>query len=84
MKTKKMAIRLALRHEGHFWNAYMAQRDTMDNAKLIGSVVIGAVNRDPVLRQDFMDLMKRVMAQAIVEVTGQEPDTWETERPGHS
>jgi hypothetical protein len=78
MKTKKMKIRLALRQEGHFYNAYLAMADTMDNAKLIGSVAFGAVQKDRQLRDDFQALMQRVMEQAIVDVTGQEPTEWIT------
>jgi len=74
----KMRIRLALREEGNFWNAYMALTDTMDGAKLIGSIVIGAVNKDLEIKNDFMDLMKRVLALAIKETTGETPDTWHT------
>ncbi len=46
MSTRKtMAVRLALRQEGAFWNAYLAQADTMVGAKLIGSIVLGAVKK---------------------------------------
>lgn len=80
MKTRKMPIRLALRHEGHFWNAYMAMTDSMENAKLIGSIAMGAVTKDVELRDRFKQLMMDVLQLAIVEVTGVEPDEW-TEQP---
>jgi len=76
--THKMKVRLALREEGNFWNAYMAQMGTMDNAKLIGSIVLGAAMKDPKIKQDFMNLMMRVMGLAIKEVSGSEPEKWET------
>ena len=90
MKTKRMKIRLALRQEGHFYNAYLAQYDTMKGAKLIGSVIIGAVQKDQTIRDDFQALMQRVMEIAIVDVTGKPPEEWKTEpapeseRSGHS
>ena len=86
----KMKIRLALREEGNSWNAYMALADTMDGAKPIGSIAIGAIRKDPEIKNDFMELMKRVLALAIKETTGEAPDTWytnlapESERGGNA
>jgi hypothetical protein len=74
----KMKIRLALREEGNSWNAYMALTDTMEGAKLIGSIAAGAIHKDPEIKNDFMDLMKRVLALAIKETTGEAPDFWRT------
>jgi len=90
MKTKKMKVRLALRHEGHFWNAYLARVDTMDGAKLIGSIAFGAAMKDPEIKTAFRELMQKVMEGAIIDVTGVVPDEWvigpaaEAERSGHS
>jgi len=85
-----MKIRLALRQEGDWWNAYLALADTMDGAKLIGTIKIGAVAQDPKIKKDFMKLMQRVLANAIRDTTGQKPKEWdigpapESERSGHS
>ena len=85
-----MKIRIAFREEGNFWNAYMAQPDTMENAKLIGSIAMGAVRKDKKIKEDFMRLMERVMALAIKETTGEKIKDWvvglapESERSGHS
>lgn len=85
-----MQIRLALREEGQFWNAYLARADTMDNAKLIGSIAIGAVKKDPAAKETFKSLMQGILADAIQEYTGEAPSEWETrtapeaERAGHS
>jgi len=85
-----MKIRLALREEGNFWNAYLALADTMEGAKLIGTIKIGAVAQDPKIKKDFMKLMQRVLANAIKDTTGMKPTDWETgpaperERSGHS
>lgn len=84
-----MNIRLALREEGSFWNAYMAQAGTMDGAKLIGSIAIGAVRKNPEIKATFMAVMQQVMADAIEDVTGNPPEKWdvqagpEAERAGH-
>jgi len=85
-----MKVRLALRHEGGFWNAYMAMPDTMENAKLIGSIAMGAVIQDEKTKKDFMKVMQRVLAMAIKDVTGVKPKDWEitpgpeSEKSGHS
>jgi len=85
-----MKIRLALRQEGDWWNAYLALADTMEGAKLIGTIKIGAVANDPKIKKDFMKLMQRVLANAIKDTTGTKPKDWdigpapEAERSGHS
>jgi len=85
-----MKIRLAMRQEGNFWNAYLALPDTMENAKLIGSIMMGAIARDPKIKKDFMKLMQRVLGNAIKDTTGEKPKDWvinpapESERSGHS
>ena len=85
-----MKIRIALREEGKFWNAYLALADTMEGAKLIGSISMGAVRNDKKVKDDFLKLMKRVMSNAIKDTTGTKPTDWEigpapeAERSGHS
>ena len=84
-----MKVRLALRHEGEWWNAYLARENTMKDAKLIGAILFGAAKKSPEVKQMFMDLMQRVLADAIEETTGTAPDKWdvspapESERSGH-
>jgi len=86
MKTKPMNVRLAFREEGPLWNVYLANAGTMANAKPVGSLAIGAVRRNESIKRDFMELMKRVLADAVEEM----PDSWEErpapehERAGHS
>lgn len=85
-----MQIRLALREEGAFWNAYLALPHTMDDAKLIGSIAIGAVRKNPEVKSAFMAVMQQVLADGIEEITGEQPTEWnvgpapEPERSGHS
>lgn len=66
--------RLALRHEGKFWNAYYALPDSMDQAILLGSIAIAAVERQD-RKQAFMDLMREVVGDLLEEKAGQRP-TW--------
>ena len=85
-----MKVRLALRQEGAFWNAYLALADTMEGAKLIGSISMGAVVKDEKVKKDFMNVMQRVLMLAIKETTGERVKDWEItpgperERSGHS
>ena len=68
--TRKLPMRLAFREEGHFWNCYMAKQDTMEGAKLIGCIAMGAVRKSADIKADFMDVMKAAFALAASEVTG--------------
>ena len=87
---KKMKLRLALRHQGEWWKAYLAVPGTMEGAKLIGSIIIGAVTSNSERKQAFMDLMKAVMSDGVENMTGVRPDHFdeqsapESERSGHS
>ena len=88
MDTVKVG-RLAMRHEGKFWNAYYAMSDTMEGAILLGSIqIIFACDENRKLA--FIALMREAVGDIIEEVTGQRP-TWpdgvqpapEHERAGH-
>lgn len=84
-----MQVRLALREEGRFWNAYLALPGTMTDAKLVGSIMIGAARKNPAVKEAFQALMQKVLADAIEDLTGTRPKTWderpapESERAGH-
>lgn len=81
--------RLAMRHEGEWWNAYYAMPDTMEGAILLGSMRIRFVKGSR--KERFMALMREGVADLIEENTGQRP-TWpegatrapEAERSGHA
>ena len=84
--------RLAMRHEGDYWNAYYAMPGTMENAILLGSIRMGAIVGRPQHKASFMDLMREVVSDIIEEKTGVRPD-WpdkggkpapEHERAGHA
>lgn len=85
-----MNIRLALREEGAWWNAYLARYDTMDGVKLIGSIAIGAARRNPEVKAAFQSVMQQAVSDAIEDLTGKAPSEWdvhsapEAERAGHS
>jgi hypothetical protein len=85
-----MEIRLALRHEGDWWNAYLAKADSMEGAKLIGSILIGAVVGNRQRKRAFINLMQDVMADGAERLTGVRPTEFdehsapESERAGHS
>lgn len=64
--------RLAMRHEGDFWNAYYALPNSMEGAILLGSIAMRFVTRKK--RKDaFMELMKEAVADIIEETTGDRP-----------
>ena len=62
-------LRLVLRHEGDFWNAYIAPPGTMDGAALIGSIAIGAV-RDLERRASFQNLMASIVKDCVRDLVG--------------
>jgi hypothetical protein len=74
----KVKLRIALRQEGKFYNAYAASGDTMQGAFLLGSIAMGAVQKHPVIKEAFIDLMKQVVATGIKETTGEVLEEWFT------
>lgn len=82
--------RLALRREGKWWVGYHARHmDRMTDAVELARIRINLAEREPVIKQAFMDLCKLVMSRAIEDVLGTTPD-WqepvpgpESERSGH-
>jgi hypothetical protein len=88
--TKATIGRLAMRHEGKFWNAYYALPNTMDGAILLGSIAMRFV-ANPDRKERFMAMMKEAVSDIIAERTGATP-TWpdgpqpapQHERAGHS
>ena len=90
-KLKPMNLRLALRHEGKFWNAYIAKSDTMLDAIHIGSIAMRFVEANKERKQAFMALMQACMTDTCKDVMGVDAE-WpdgpqpapESERAGHS
>lgn len=69
-------LRLAMRAEGEWWNAYAARTATMDGAILLGSVRITAMQTVE-RRQVFMGLMQEVLTGYLAEMGAQVAD-WST------
>ena len=67
-------MRLALRQEGKFWNAYLASPDTMEGATLLGSIMLSVVKKNPKHKEAFMQLMQTVIGDALEEIVGIAPD----------
>jgi hypothetical protein len=63
--NKPPALRLALRREGDWWVAYLAEAQTMDGAFEIGRVLFGAVITSYARQREFMALMQAIMTDAI-------------------
>lgn len=85
----ELPVRLALRAEGNQWVAYLASQGTMDDAVWLGAIDLRVVMKQPMLKQQFIDLMTNVIALAIKDVMGQEPefairDAPESERAGNA
>lgn len=74
-KTKHVQVgRLAFRVEGDRWNAYYALPDTMDDAILLGHILLHLVD-NPEVKSAFMDTMRAVMTALLKDITGTAP-TW--------
>jgi hypothetical protein len=66
----KPAFRLAMRHEGDKWNAYVAKPDTMDGAIWIGSIAMRFVEHDKLRKDAFLAIMRNALADLAEEMTG--------------
>ena len=88
--TKKQVGRLAMRHEGRYWNAYYAMPNTMDGAILLGCISMRFVIDNQERKDAFMEFMKQAVSDILQEELGAEA-TWpndpepapESERSGH-
>lgn len=89
MSDLKQIGRLAMRHEGDFWNAYYAQPDTMKGALFLGSIAMAAIVDQSARKDAFMALMREFVADIIEEKCGVRPvmpgavPAPEHERSGH-
>lgn len=88
--AKQQVGRLALRHEGNWWNAYYAYNDTMEGSILLGSIGMSVIQANEAHKIKFMELMKDVVTDIIEETVGVRPSWTEStkapehERSGHS
>lgn len=58
-------FRLALRHEGEFWNCYLAPRETMVGAILMGSIRMRVVQQSIAIKHAFEELMQTSLTVAV-------------------
>jgi hypothetical protein len=86
-----MPVKLAMRREGHMWNAYlMANFATDKEPMLLGSIRMVAVEQNEERKKQFMDMMMSFMGEMIELVAGQAPDRFdiqpapESERSGNA
>jgi hypothetical protein len=79
-KSKKVEVgRLALRHEGQWWNAYWAKyQDSMNEAILLGSIRINLAHGTA--KSDFVVAMKSAFDNVVLETIGEKP-TWSDPHP---
>ncbi|MHB1310494.1 MAG: hypothetical protein ACYC3L_00660 [Gemmatimonadaceae bacterium] len=66
---QKVSVRLAMRVEGEWWNAYAALPDTMDGAHLLGSVRLSGM-QDLARKNAFIRLMSDVLGFYLTQKLG--------------
>lgn len=71
---KELVARLALRVEGDWWVAYLAQIGTMEGAEELGRTRMSIIE-DPDMKASFMAFMKVAM-QMMIEASGNRIDGW--------
>lgn len=88
MKTAQ-AFRLAIRAQGDYVNAYLAQNETLDGAILLGSLHRGVADADSAAFAQFKVQMQKALATTVKSVLGVAPEFDEGrpapahEREGH-
>ena len=90
-KSVESSFKLALRHEGNFWRAYLMLRDGDKPPLELGSIAMMPVVADESLKQAFMELMKRTVEIVLQKGGGIDVSYWnepktapESERGGHA
>ncbi|OQC18932.1 MAG: hypothetical protein BWX69_03150 [Planctomycetes bacterium ADurb.Bin069] len=70
-----LQLRLALRVEGAWWVAYVAQTDSMEGAVELGRIRMASVTglEGFARRQSFTDLMRSALGDEVAAVTGATP-----------
>lgn len=91
ISTKNGLGRLAMRREGKYWNAYWSpSTDNLDDAYLIGSIMMVLVEENLELKATFMATMKKAFEAIIAQSVGgnvewgPEKTAPESERAGHA
>lgn len=69
------AFRVAIRTEGEFYKAYIAQTETMEGALLVGSIQSDIATQFPELRDQFVTLMTNLITLVATDVMGCPPSS---------
>jgi hypothetical protein len=70
----RLAFREVSREDGDWWHAYYARDDTMQDAQLLGTILLKLVKR-PDRKDRFMALMRLAFSDMVEDVAGVRP-TW--------
>jgi len=81
--TEQLAMRLAIRAEGDFVNAYHAAPDTMLGATLIGSFRRSVLEQQPGMFERWKALVSEAYVKTIEDATGIRPQLTEGPAPVH-
>jgi hypothetical protein len=76
-------IRLAIRSEGEFVNAYHAETGTMKGALLLGSIRRTLLRQQPDLFDTWKSLMSKAYSQMIEDALSVKPTMIEEPAPEH-
>lgn len=74
-------FRVALRVEGKWWVAYIAEPATMKDATEIARVLIGPARADAAIKRAFIDFAQLVVSSAAKAVGVDFADDWNTPVP---
>lgn len=81
-KKTEIGMRLAIRREGNWVNAYLAKSETMEDALIIGSIALVIAEQGDIFLR-WKDVMTGAMTIVIKEFCGQEPEMTERAAPEH-
>ena len=75
----KVPLRIALRVEGEWWKAYVAEPDHMDGALLLAQIHMSLVTEEKgKKRKDmFIAIMKDYLDEFLMAQFGEKSDHWE-------
>lgn len=72
MEGHFQAYRIAYRHEGDWWNVYLAPPETMDGAMLIATLHMGFAKNEE-LKNEFMLFMRKAATEITKASLGIDP-----------
>ncbi len=81
-KKHELPVRLAIRREGNSVNAYIADPKTMEDAIFVASLSVGIAGKSDFFER-WKQLMSDILALAVEEIYGQEPEMHTRPAPEH-